>query len=170
MHSKIQRILDVNLNRATEGLRVVEEICRFVLEDKKLTLTLKKLRGVLSKVIRISEDQRAGEQKIRASDLIKARKSDQDVGSKLYTKGEGRRQNIESVFRANMKRAEEAVRCLEEFSKLIKPEYGKAFKSIRFKLYALEKRITLRVSGGKLQCCSPLQRNDRSLNLQEHTK
>lgn len=38
------RIIDVNINRATEGLRVVEELCRFVLEDQKLTLSIKKLR------------------------------------------------------------------------------------------------------------------------------
>jgi len=52
----IYRILDANLNRAREGLRVVEEVCRFVLKDKKLTLSAKKLRGDLSKIIGGAED------------------------------------------------------------------------------------------------------------------
>ena len=146
-YGKIFRILDANLNRATEGLRVVEEICRFVLEDPKLTLVVKKLRGGLSKIIRISGDQREGYQAVRGSGtLLKERKASEDVGRELYTKGEGRRANIESVFRANMKRAQEALRCLEEFSKLISPKPGKKFKAIRFRLYELEKIIAPRVA------------------------
>jgi len=129
MHSKVYRIIDVNLNRATEGLRVVEEVCRFVLEDPKLTLAVKKLRGSLPKVAGITSRDVKG-----------------DVGREPYTRDEGRRKNMESVFRANMKRAQEAVRCLEEFSKLIDPGLGKRFKALRFKLYQLEKIIVPRVS------------------------
>jgi len=131
--SKLLRIIDVNFNRATEGLRVVEEIARFVLEDPKLTLELKEFRGKLRQVIE-SEIQ------------FRHRRALEDVGRKLYTEGEGQRENLEGVFQANMKRAQEAVRCLEEFSKLIKPHFGKAFKNIRFKLYELEKQIAPRVS------------------------
>lgn len=139
---KVFRILDVNLNRALEGLRVVEEICRFILEDKKLTLVIKKLRGELSKVIRLSGDQGRGYPGIRISGkLIRARKAERDVGRKLYTKREGRRKNIQDIFRSNMKRAEEAVRVLEEFSKLLNPRLGQKFKAVRFKLYAMEKKI-----------------------------
>ena len=35
MDSQLKRILDVNINRLTEGLRVAEEYCRFVLFAKK---------------------------------------------------------------------------------------------------------------------------------------
>lgn len=130
MRSNIYRIIDVNLNRATEGLRVVEEICRFVLEDPKLSLAVKKLRGQLSRIIRAE---------------LQSRDAAGDVGREPYTKDEGKRADIESVFRANLKRAQEAVRCLEEFSKLIKPAYGKAFKGIRFKLYELEKQLAPKI-------------------------
>jgi len=147
MRSDIFRILDVNLNRATEGLRVVEEVCRFVLEDERLTLAVKKLRSELFKIIRLSEYQRGEYPSIRISEkLIEARKVLGDVGRELYPKSEGRRINIESVFRANMKRTQEAVRCLEEFSKMIKPKFGRAFKAVRFQLYDLEKKIAPRVS------------------------
>lgn len=127
---KIFRIIDANLNRATEGLRVVEELCRFVLEDAKLTLSVKKIRGQLSRVV---------------SSELGSRDAAGDVGKEPYTTDEGRRENMESVFRANMKRAQEAVRCLEEFSKLISPKFGKAYKNIRFKLYELEKKIAPRI-------------------------
>lgn len=135
---KIFRIIDANLNRATEGMRVVEEICRFILEDEKLTLQVKKIRGSLGKAMRACEGQgrRGG---------LKARKAMEDVGRETYIKQEGERAGIDGIFRANMKRAEEAVRCLEEFSKLLNPEYGRKFKAIRFKLYELETRISLKV-------------------------
>jgi len=136
---KILRIIDVNINRGSEGLRVVEEICRFILEDKECTSRIKKLRGELCKIISLSDHQ-----------IEKVRRSDQDVGRKLYPKSEGKRGTVIDVFRANMKRAQEAVRCLEEFSKLIKPSYGRKFKAIRFKLYELEKTISLLITHYRL--------------------
>jgi thiamine-phosphate pyrophosphorylase len=73
--------------------------------------------------------------------LIEARGAEKDVGRELYTKREGKRGNIQDIFRSNMKRAEEAVRVLEEFSKLLDPMMGQKFKAVRFKLYSLEKKI-----------------------------
>jgi thiamine-phosphate pyrophosphorylase len=131
MRSDIGRIIDVNLNRATEGLRVVEEICRFVLADQTLTVKAKTLRGKLSRVV--------------PPTLLAHRDSAGDVGREPYTRDEGRRTRVEDVFKANMKRAQEAVRVLEEFAKLLKPIYGRKFKAIRFKLYELEKTIAPRV-------------------------
>lgn len=139
---KVFRILDVNLNRALEGLRVVEEICRFIVEDKKLTLAVKKLRGEMSKIIRSSEYQMGEDQKIRISEKrIEFRDAERDVGRKFYTEREGKRGSIKDIFRSNMKRAEEAVRVLEEFSKLLDPKLGQKFKAVRFKLYSVEKKI-----------------------------
>ena len=131
MKNKVFRIIDANLNRATEGLRVVEEICRFILEDAKLTLVAKQLRGRLSKIVKQE---------------LSSRDSAGDVGRAPYTKSEQSRAGLENIFKANIKRAEEAVRCLEEFSKLLKASYGKAFKAIRFELYELEKQLTPRLA------------------------
>jgi len=108
----------------------VEEICRFILEDAKLTLAVKQLRGRLSKVIKHE---------------LASRDSEGDVGREPYTKNEQNRAGLENIFKANIKRAEEAVRCLEEFSKLLKPSYGKAFKALRFKIYDLEKELAPKV-------------------------
>ena len=146
-YGKVLRIIDANLNRATEGLRVVEEVCRFVLEDEKLTLAVKKLRGRVSKVIRVSGDPGLGDRVIgRSGTLISKRDAAKDVGSSSYTKTEKKRDSLIDVFRANIKRAEEAVRCLEEFSKLLKASYGKTFKTIRFAVYELEKKLAPRLA------------------------
>jgi thiamine-phosphate pyrophosphorylase len=134
---RIFRIIDVNLNRATEGLRVVEEICRFIFEDRKLALALKEIRGKLGA---------AGGILIANETHYQHRKAWEDLGRKLSTKSEERRTNLQSVFTANMKRSQEAVRCLEEFSKLISPTRGKMFKDLRFRLYDLEKQIAPKVS------------------------
>jgi len=128
----IKRILDANINRAVEGLRVLEEIARFILEDRKTTNELKKLRfeiRLLVKRLILSESHLIG------------RKIQSDVGKDLYTQSEAQRKTIIDIFLANAKRVEEAVRVLEEFSKLINPSCGKDFKNIRFKIYDLEKRI-----------------------------
>ena len=46
------RIIDVNINRLTEGLRVVEEIVRFEIEDAKLLTSIRKIRNRLAKVLK----------------------------------------------------------------------------------------------------------------------
>jgi len=52
---------------------------------------------------------------------------------------------LKSIFKSNIKRAQEAVRVLEEFSKLIDPKLGKLFKAIRFEAYEIEKKLILNI-------------------------
>ena len=125
------RIMDVNINRVRESLRVIEDIVRFALKDKRLTEKVKDFR----------EDFRKTVDFIPQEKLLRARESAKDVGAKSYTPSEGQRTNINEIFRANVKRTEEALRVLEEFSKTINPGLGKNFKSLRFRLYTLEKEI-----------------------------
>lgn len=133
MEKDIYRILDVNLNRAREGLRVVEEVSRFVLSDARITKRLKGLRHSLGK---ITEGLLAS-----SRELLKARDSTRDVGARTYIKGEGKREGYYQIVKANMGRCQESTRVLEEFSKSISPKAGLKFKHIRFSLYALEKEI-----------------------------
>jgi ThiD2 family len=127
MNSKILRIIDANVNRTVEGLRVMEDICRFILEKKTLTSQLKKMRSKI----------RLAAKKI---DPIIGRKVKKDVGRKSYTKSEKKRKSVNDIFVANAKRAQEALRVLEEFAKLSDPKLGKEFKAARFKLYTLEQK------------------------------
>ena len=45
------RVLDANANRATEGLRVVEEFLRFHWQDRFLTETCKSIRHEVSRTV-----------------------------------------------------------------------------------------------------------------------
>ena len=49
---ELRRILDANANRSREGIRVVEELGRFVLSDAKLTKKLKGARHHLDDALR----------------------------------------------------------------------------------------------------------------------
>ena len=120
-------IIDANLNRAKEGLRVVEDIARFVLVNKKLTQKLKELRHHITL---------AG---ISVGKLVLSRKT--DVGAKLENRTEILRKNYYDIIGANFSRTAEALRVLEEFSKLTNVKASKEFKAIRFKLYLLEKEM-----------------------------
>jgi thiamine-phosphate pyrophosphorylase len=124
--NKVYRIIDANLNRAVEGLRVMEEVARFELENKKLTDKVKGLRGKVRGEIKL--------------DLL-SRDVKGDVGRELYHEKESKRNSIKDIFAANAKRVQEALRVLEEFSKLVDPKHGKKFKAFRFEAYAIEKKV-----------------------------
>jgi thiamine-phosphate pyrophosphorylase len=128
---RVARIIDVNTNRAVEGIRVMEEVARFVLENRSLTAGLKNMRSRL---------RRAVKRLLESGVCVKERNALADVGRKLYSRSEAKRSSIPDIFTANAKRVQEALRVLEEFSKLSQPAVGKEFKDIRFRMYALEKR------------------------------
>jgi len=150
MDDKVLRIIDANCNRLMEGLRVVEEIARFMLDDKDLTGKIKALRGRVKQGIEL-----IGE----GDDLIGTRDSMSDVGKHMYPGSEAERSDISRIITSNIKRAEEAARVLEEFGKLSNKNAGKAFKSIRFDLYTIEKELTSRLS----TCLAGRQAVDRRL-------
>ncbi|MCD5401493.1 thiamine phosphate synthase, partial [candidate division NPL-UPA2 bacterium] len=128
---EIYRVVDVNANRAREGLRVVEEVTRFILEEPQFTACLKEIRHEISEALK----------SFPTKELLSARNSQGDVGRELYQPGEGRRDGYEEIIRTNMVRSQEALRALEEFSKVIDSRIGEKFKTIRFRLYSLEKEI-----------------------------
>lgn len=126
----VLRILDANANRCSEGLRVVEEIARFAAGSETLQKKFKEIRHS----VRACMDLFTGEP-------TKYRDSADDVGSKLSTDTESYRGSLEGVARANFARAEEALRVMEEFGKLLRPDAAKRIKALRFELYSLESRF-----------------------------
>ena len=52
----VLRILDAAANRAGEGLRVIEDFLRFVLDDRHLTSLCKELRHDLAGVVQAVPD------------------------------------------------------------------------------------------------------------------
>jgi thiamine-phosphate pyrophosphorylase len=131
----IYRIADANFNRAREGLRVVEELARFALNDAFLAGKLKSIRHQLRL---IQQEWPGGVEK-----FMSGRDSQTDVGFYSRAEKEFERLNFLELSLANFKRAQEAMRVLEEYAKFIST--GSEFKKIRFELYDLEKEMTLKL-------------------------
>ena len=125
----LARILDASANRAREGLRVVEDYVRFALDDPGLTRRLKEVRH------RLAEAERG----LDAALLIEARDTREDVGTHIMTTSERVRENPRAVLAANFNRIAEALRSLEEYSKLIDVWLAGRFEVLRYDLYTLEK-------------------------------
>ncbi|WP_290881744.1 thiamine-phosphate pyrophosphorylase [Helicobacter sp.] len=124
------RIIDANLNRLREGIRVVEDILRYGFQHQSFALDLKTLRHQCSLECYL--------------ELLNTRDSENDV-LKPSTKEEQNRENLQSVFIANFKRAQESARVLEEILKLDSIQESEKFKGIRYRLYDLEKQVLLEI-------------------------
>jgi len=120
------RLIDANLNRLREGIRVVEDIYRYIFNDKSIATKLKTLRH--NSRISIYDE------------LLNSRDIQNDV-LRTSIKSEQNRTDLTSILIANFKRAQESSRVLEEFTKLVDVKTSENFKSIRYELYHLEKSI-----------------------------
>jgi thiamine-phosphate pyrophosphorylase len=136
MDIKIIRLIDANANRAREGLRVLEEVARMLWDDPALTERLKTARHTVTSLITSLP--------MGAPDLLRARDSADDVGSTSSLATEQARGSVGDILTSNCKRVEEAVRVLEEFTKLAVPVTASGFKALRFELYTLEKDLVLK--------------------------
>ena len=128
---KIFRILDVNINRVKEGLRVCEDITRFILNDSASTKSLKSLRHKIRDIV---EKSIAGKRLLCQSRDVK-----RDCLTEIC--GLEHKKNWQSIFFANIQRTKEALRVFEEFFKLIDDKSSERFKVLRFKAYEQEKRF-----------------------------
>ncbi|MBN2185522.1 MAG: thiamine phosphate synthase [Candidatus Krumholzibacteriota bacterium] len=124
----IFRILDANVNRCCEGLRVIEEVARFGHDDSSMMLEIKEIRHSIRRIV-----------ESMSSDAPRFRRSDEDVGGLFSTESEKYRSSFQSVTRANFLRVEESLRVIEEFGKLIDPEASGPVKNLRFRIYTIEK-------------------------------
>ncbi len=131
---KIERIVDANFNRCTEGLRVCEDIVRFVLDDQKVTKDFKNIRHDLTSIIEKNVLRR----------ILKARSVSSDVGQGLSAV-EMRRKTLKDVFFANCQRAKESTRVLEEIAKIMHKPAVIKLKKIRYQLYVLEQKVAERL-------------------------
>jgi thiamine-phosphate pyrophosphorylase len=126
------RILDASANRAREGLRVVEDFTRFVLDDPGLTRRLKEVRHRLALALEGLDPEL----------LAAARDTRGDVGTHIMTPSERVRENPRAVLAANFKRTAEALRSLEEYSKLVDVWLAGRFEVLRYDVYTLEKLVS----------------------------
>jgi thiamine-phosphate pyrophosphorylase len=136
------RIIDANLNRSSEGLRVLEDIARFLLNDAGLSQRLRILRHDL-----------AQKTKSLSVGLLSRRDSKHDVsacmGASYEPETQQSLQDLSGLVAANAKRVEESLRVVEELAKL--PEMSSMlnstrFEQMRFTLYTLERDLISRIS------------------------
>lgn len=130
------RLIDANLNRLREGIRVVEDIARYIFDDFALASRLKSLR----------HRARVGDS-IFVESLLNKRDVANDI-LKTSTQSEQKRDNLSDIITANFKRSEESARVLEEIFKLDSTHLVESidnnkntceiFKSIRYELYDVE--------------------------------
>ena len=144
--NSVFRILDATINRAGEGIRVVEDYVRMELGDQYLARELKQLRHDLTEsVSSIDPVQR-----------IAARDSVGDVGRTIQVESEYRRDQIPGadsldpspphqpsggMIQANMTRAQQALRTIEEFSKTLDGGIATAVEQLRYRAYTIEKSV-----------------------------
>ncbi|HEV7282252.1 MAG TPA: thiamine phosphate synthase [Pirellulaceae bacterium] len=125
------RAIDANLNRASEGLRAVEEFVRFGENDLRLTTELKALRH------RLTEASQA----FPLEKLLDARDTPGDVGTALSGAVSTERADVRDAALANLKRVQQALRAIEEFAKVVSPAGAPAFERLRYESYAIEQRL-----------------------------
>jgi thiamine-phosphate pyrophosphorylase len=128
MDAKVWRLLDANANRAREGLRVIEDTARFVLNKPAAAKAVRALRHGLDDLVR-------GHYKT----LLAARDVGTDSGrsnaAKPYKGGIG------TLLAANFKRSSEALRVLEEYGRILSPGATKRVQALRFKVYEWETKL-----------------------------
>jgi hypothetical protein len=131
MDKGVYRIIDANLNRVMEGIRVCEDITRFASDNnERLTLKLQDLRHEVFNAIKDLRNEHLKE-------LVSSRDL-HDVGIRS-TESEMSRDNLVDLFLANTQRGKESLRVLEEVLKLFDQNLSQKFKKFRFKLYEIEK-------------------------------
>ncbi len=132
-NSSILRVIDANVDRSLEGLRVLEDIARFILDDATLSAQLRDLRHRIARSVAPLD-----------SSLLASRRAESDVGA-AGGLPEASRADLAQLARANARRTEEALRVLEEFARLQElpqPLDMAPIKAARFATYALEQRLT----------------------------
>ena len=126
MTTKLERLIDANINRLKEALRLLEDIQRYVFDNKELSYAFKNLRHSLTPLF--------------SSARVMHRDIEGDV-AKASTASEMQREKLIDIINANFFRAQESARVLEEAFKLTNPAHSATAKEIRYSLYGLHKKV-----------------------------
>ena len=132
MDKNALRLLDANFNRLREGMRVCEDVLRFVYDRKRDAAFAKKIRHDVTSILKNTSRKH----------LLAARNSRDDVG-RSFDKLEKSRSGYKDIFYANIQRAKESARVLEEVSKIFDIKKAPLFKKIRFRIYEFEKKSSI---------------------------
>ncbi len=129
---EMNRLLDANINRVSEGIRVVEDVARFMYNQKEFSKELREKRHYLIKLF-IQKD----------NDFLNSRDTKRDVGIEITKESQlDKKSNIKNIVVGNFKRILEGLRSIEEISK-ISCDYSisKEVETLRYSFYNLEKEF-----------------------------
>lgn len=127
-----KRVIDANINRVSEGIRVLEDIMRFVHNNKEASKILREKRHQLRKLFLHLDGS-----------LLDSRDTVGDVGVKISQNSDlDKKSNSKNLILSNFKRVQEGLRSIEEISKII-GEYSvsKELEALRYSFYTLEKEL-----------------------------
>ncbi len=132
--TKLWRIIDVENNRVTEGLRVLEDMARLACEEPEITTELKAIRTKAAVLTNPFQAQ-----------MLAERDSENDPGLAIsQTLGQDGKNDPREMVRANFKRVQEGLRSLEEHLKILNHyQTAKEFEILRYQVYQLEKQFIL---------------------------
>jgi thiamine-phosphate pyrophosphorylase len=108
-------------------LRIIEEWCRFALNDTAMANECKQMRQELGLW--------------HTPEIRSARDTVGDVGTALSHPREEQRTGIEQLLQANLCRVQEALRVLEEYGKLHSLSLSSSCKQMRYQVYTLESNL-----------------------------
>ncbi len=130
------RMLDANFNRCGEGLRVVEDWCRFVANDTAFARLAKDIRHQLHEAsIDWSLPAR-----------LTARDVPADVGKTIKTNNEAHRPDDLSLLQANCYRVQQSLRVLEETAKRLQLAAAPLLEQLRYRSYELQQHLILKLA------------------------
>lgn len=128
---EIYRILDANFNRAREALRVAEDAGRFALNDPAICAMAKNMRSELKEIY----------EHLPVDEMLTSRDTPGDLGTEITSPSETKRVDLSDVAQAAMKRLGEALRTIEEYSKIVAPTMVTKIERMRYNTYTLEQRL-----------------------------
>ncbi len=133
MERSAYRIIDANFNRAREAIRVIEDYCRFTLNNQSLSIRAKDLRHKLSSAVAHLGDER----------LLAARDTTGDVGIGQKPENAIGRTDLRDALTAACKRLPEALRVLAETIRPANATLAEQIEQLRYAGYTLEKDVVL---------------------------
>ena len=142
MNKQLFQIIDANLNRTREGLRVCEDIARFAITDKNIARSIKTIRHSATNVFLHSK-------KTGLKKLLQARNIKGDA-LKLIDFEKTSRPDASGIFMSNIERVKESIRVIEECSKIIDKNISYKYRKLRFGVYEIEKKAVKKI--GNIPC------------------
>lgn len=130
---KLFQIIDANLNRAREGLRVCEDIARFIMGDKPIAMVLKAMRHSATNASLSSK-------KMQLKKLVQARDTRKDALKHVDFLKDSKA-GYAGILMSNIQRVKESLRVLEECCKIVDEKVSQRYRKLRFRVYDLEKEI-----------------------------